>query len=131
MDVYLVRNRIKDKRKELGYTQEYMAGRLNISLHAYGELESGKTKIMNMRVVEVSKILGESLEYILFGANDAGDYEEMLKQLKEEFQSKIENMQTQHQIKMQELEGTIAELRIALQTKEGIIGVLKEKLPNY
>jgi len=36
MDIDLIRGRIKIRRKMLGYTQEYMANKLNISVNAYG-----------------------------------------------------------------------------------------------
>ena len=131
MDIDLIRGRIKERRKAMGYTQEYMANKLDISVNAYGELESGETKIVNSRVIEVARILNESLEYILFGANNEDEYKERLRQMEEMFQKKIESIHTQYQIKIQELEGANEELRVALKTKDGIIGVLKEKLPNY
>jgi Helix-turn-helix. len=115
----------------LGYTQEYMANKLNISVNSYGELESGGTKIINLRIVKIAEILNESLEFILFGAGGESDYGEQLKLMEEEFLKKIESIHTQYQIKIKELEGVNEELKVALKTKEGIIGVLKEKLPNY
>ena len=131
MNMDLIRDRIKIKRRMLGYTQEYMANKLNISVNAYGELESGGTKIINPRVIEIAGILNEPLEYILFGVGSERGCEERLKSMEEEFLKKIENIHTQYQIQIKELEGANEELKVALKTKEGIIGVLKEKLPNY
>jgi len=131
MNMESIRDRIKIKRKVLGYTQEYMANKLNISVNAYGELESGGTKIINPRVIEIAEILNESLEYIIFGVGRDGDCEEKLKSMEEEFLKKTEQIHTLYQIKIKELEGTNEELKVALKTKEGIIGVLKEKLPSY
>ena len=131
MNIDLVRGRIKARRRALGYTQEYMANKLNISVNAYGELESGDTKIINPRVAEIAEILNEPLEFILFGVDGENDCGEQLKLMEEEFLEKIENIHTQYQIKIKELEGANEELKVALKTKEGIIGVLKEKLPNY
>ena len=131
MDIDFIRNRIRDRRKALGYTQEYMANRLDISVNAYGELESGDTKIINPRVIKIAEILDESLEYILFGVSSEDDHREKIRLLEEEHRRMIDNIETQHQIKIKELEGANEELRVALKTKEGIIGVLKEKLPKY
>jgi len=131
MNIDLIRGRIKTKRRVLGYTQEYMANKLNISVNAYGELESGGTKIINPRVVEIAEMLNEPLEFILFGVGGENDCGEQLKLMEEEFLKKIESLHTQYQIKIKELEGANEELKVALKTKEGIIDVLKEKLPNY
>ena len=131
MDIDLIRDRIRIRRKVLGYTQEYMANKLNISVNAYGELESGSTKIINLRVLEIAEILEDSLEHLLFGGISESDCEERLKSMEEEFLKKIEGIHTQYQIKIKELEGANEELKVTLKTKDGIIGVLKEKLPNY
>ena len=131
MDIDLIRGRIKIRRKMLGHTQEYMANKLNISVNAYGELESGDTRIINPRVIEVAKIFGDSLEYLLFGVDSESDCEDQLKSMEEEFLKKIESIHTQYQIEIKELEGANEELKVTLKTKDGIIGVLKEKLPKY
>lgn len=41
----IILDRIRAKRKELGYSQEYMAERLGISPPAYSRKESGETKL--------------------------------------------------------------------------------------
>jgi len=95
------------------------------------ELESGDTRIINPRVIEVAKIFGDSLEYLLFGVDSESDCEDQLKSMEEEFLKKIESIHTQYQIEIKELEGANEELKVTLKTKDGIIGVLKEKLPKY
>jgi len=52
-----IRERIKKIRVEKGYSQEYMADRLNISQNAYHKLERGHTRINLQKFLEISKIL--------------------------------------------------------------------------
>ncbi|WP_010249263.1 helix-turn-helix domain-containing protein [Myroides injenensis] len=53
MDIY----RIKDRRKSLGFSQEYVALKLGISQKAYSDIESGKTKLKTDVLNEIAKIL--------------------------------------------------------------------------
>ena len=131
MDIELIKERIRIKRKILGYTQEYMANKLKISVNAYGELESGNTRIVSPRVIKIAEILNESMEYILFGVNNIDTCEKEIKSVVEEYEKRLEGIRTEYQIKVKELEGVNEELRVTLKTKDGIIGVLKEKLPRY
>lgn len=49
--------KIKARRKELGYSQEYVALKLSLSQKAYSDIESGKTKLKNEVLNEIAKIL--------------------------------------------------------------------------
>lgn len=52
-----IRERIKIIRIEKGYSQDYMADRLNISQNAYHKLEKGHTKIHLEKFIHITKIL--------------------------------------------------------------------------
>ncbi|MGG5578273.1 helix-turn-helix domain-containing protein [Myroides sp. C15-4] len=49
--------KMRTRRKELGFSQEYVAMKLNISQKAYSDIESGKTKLKNDVLNEIAVIL--------------------------------------------------------------------------
>ena len=49
--------KIRSKRIELNYTQEYLAAKLNISQNAYSKIELGYTKITVERLFQIADIL--------------------------------------------------------------------------
>jgi len=49
--------KIRTRRKELGFSQEYVAMKLGISQKAYSDIESGKTKLKNDVLNEIAVIL--------------------------------------------------------------------------
>jgi Predicted transcriptional regulators len=51
---------IKGARTRLGYTQQYMADHLAISVHSYRKKESGVVKFADSEKVTVAKLLGLS-----------------------------------------------------------------------
>lgn len=56
--------KIRSIRERHRLTQEYMADQLGISLKAYNELETGKTRIYDERLQEIAKILKTTPEAI-------------------------------------------------------------------
>ncbi len=59
--------KIRKKREEKGYSQDYMAIQLGISQKTYGRLENGQTKLGLERLAEIAKILEvDPLELISF-----------------------------------------------------------------
>ena len=67
---------IKQKRKEKGYTQEKMAELLNISYSNYSKIENGIVTPTLERLIDISQLLGVSLDYLVFGKinNDSEAY---------------------------------------------------------
>ena len=59
--------RIKQKRKEKGYTQEKMAELLNISYSNYSKIENAVVTPTLERLVDISQILDMSLDYLVYG----------------------------------------------------------------
>ncbi len=49
--------KIRARRKELGYSQEYVALKLEISQKAYSDIESGKTKLKSDVLNAIASIL--------------------------------------------------------------------------
>lgn len=50
-------DKIKSRRKLLGYSQEFVASKLGLSQKAYSDIESGKTKLKSEVLNEIAKIL--------------------------------------------------------------------------
>lgn len=55
-----VTEKIRLLRREMEYSQEYMAFMLNISQNAYSRLENGKTPLTVNRLFEICTLLGIS-----------------------------------------------------------------------
>ncbi|MGX1025041.1 helix-turn-helix transcriptional regulator [Psychroflexus sp. MBR-150] len=49
---------IRTKRRELNYSQEYIAEKLEITQKAYSDIENGKTILKNIMRLKLAKILG-------------------------------------------------------------------------
>ena len=131
MDFDQIRERIKRERRSLGYTQEYMATTLGISVNSYREIESGTTLLVNPRLEEISKILDKPLENLIFDTASTTDYSQKLSIIEREFKERLDITETAYKIKLAEKEGEINVLKANLETKESIIGVLRERLPEY
>lgn len=71
-DVKESRKRIKELRKKKGYTQESFASEIGISHRTYSGIESGAHSTSIETLVEISKVLNVSLDYIILGKQDVG-----------------------------------------------------------
>jgi len=57
-DVIPVINNIIRIRKDHGYSQEYMAQQLQISVLTYGKIESRQTQLKADRITQIARVLG-------------------------------------------------------------------------
>ena len=69
-ELLLFGERIRNKRNELDFTQEFVADKLGISLRFYQMIERGEKSVSLDTLAGLSKILNISIDYLLFG--DAG-----------------------------------------------------------
>ena len=65
--------RIQSCRKQRGYTQEQLADRMNVSIQMVSNLERGNKAIRIENLINLSKILDVSTDYILTGKETAND----------------------------------------------------------
>ena len=65
--------RMKTRRNELHLTQEQMAEKLDISVKHYGGVERGMAGLSIENFIEVSDILGMSLDYLIKGEPETND----------------------------------------------------------
>ncbi len=68
-NLYALSNRIKNLRLQYGYTQKYMAEKLEISYQSYQAYEYGKTIPTLINAVKICKIFDISLDE-LTGLNE-------------------------------------------------------------
>lgn len=62
----MLKNKVKEVRKELGLTQEEMAKKLNISRSYLGDIERGRLKGTNVKIIsKLSDVTGKPMEYFL------------------------------------------------------------------
>lgn len=74
-------NRIAQRRKELNYTQEKIAEKMNVSIQMVSNLERGNKAIKIDNLIKISEILGISTDYILTGKHTDNDLSSTLTKL--------------------------------------------------
>lgn len=74
-------NRIQTRRKQLGLTQEQLAEAMNVSIQMVSNLERGNKAIRIDNLVNLSRILNISTDYILMGQETASDMQGLAVQI--------------------------------------------------
>ena len=75
VDLNGIGNRIQNHRKQQGYTQEQLAEMMNVSIQMVSNLERGNKAIRIDNLINLSRILNVSTDYILTGRATADDNE--------------------------------------------------------
>lgn len=131
MDNKDIKKRIRELRESLGYTQEEVANSLKMSQNSYRQLESGKTLLISKRLDSLATILKTTVSELLIGVKPESAVEQRLVLLEKQHKEDIEQIQSDFKIKSIEQEDEIKRLKMALESKESIIGILKENLNKY
>ncbi len=131
MENNLIKLKIQKERRNRGFTQESMAQALGISTNSYCQIESGKTLLVSTRVFEIANILNLSPEELLLGSTSSIENDSRIAELEKNYRERIIQIETETKISIVELEAEIQRLKAALESKESIIGVLKESLNRY
>ncbi len=66
-------NRISARRKQLNYTQEQIAEKMDVSIQMISNLERGNKAIKIDNLIKISEILNVSTDYILTGKRTSQD----------------------------------------------------------
>lgn len=131
MDNKDIKKRIRELRESLGYTQEEVANSLKMSQNSYRQLESGKTLLISKRLDSLAHILKTSVTELLMGVKPETAVEERLILMEKLHKEQIEQIEADYKIKSIEQEDEIKRLKMALESKESIIGILKDNLNKY
>lgn len=73
--------RVKKRRIELGYTQEYLAEKMDVSIHMISGTESGKKALKLENFIKFCEILETTPDYLIKGRDPASILIEEMKQL--------------------------------------------------
>lgn len=73
VELKAIGNRISERRKQLNYTQEQVAEKMNVSIQMVSNLERGNKAIKIENLLKISEILDMSTDYILTGKHTEKD----------------------------------------------------------
>ena len=73
--------RVKKRRIELGYTQEYLAEKMDVSIQMISGTESGKKALKLENFIKLCEILETTPDYLIKGRDPASILIEEMKQL--------------------------------------------------
>ena len=73
LDLHEIGKRIQFCRKGLGYTQEQLSEKMNVSIQMISNMERGNKAIKIDNLVKLSKVLNVSADYILTGKQNDND----------------------------------------------------------
>jgi transcriptional regulator with XRE-family HTH domain len=131
MDNMDIKKRIREIRASLGYTQDDMARALKISLNSYRQLEAGKTLLISRRLEEIVHILNTSVNELISGTEVKAENKKELSEITKMYEEKISQMESDYKISIIELQAEVNRLKMDIESKQSIIGLLKENLNNY
>ena len=123
MDNTSIKENIRKKRKSRRFTQEYMAGQLDISLTAYRDLEKGSTSLLSSHLVKMAEVLDTSTEELALGYHPV-QADRHLEEMRNEYIGKIATMEK----RIADLERLVMSLEDTIKTKNEIITMLKNLL---
>lgn len=126
MDNSSIKDNIRRIRKARKLTQEEMAGRLNISLTAYRDLEKGSTSLMNSNIIRIAELLDTSAEELLLGYHPVQAPGKLLEDVRSEYGGRIETMER----RIADLERLVGSLEETINTKNEIISMLRKYTPE-
>ncbi len=75
--------RVSARRKALGYTQEQLAEKINVSIQMISNLESGKKAIRPENIVKLCTALDISADYLLTGSTSNNAFSEISRKIAE------------------------------------------------
>ena len=122
MDNSSIKDNIRRIRKARKLTQEEMAGRLEISLTAYRDLEKGNTNLMNSNVIRIAELLDTSTEELMLGYRPVQAPGKLLEDVRSEYGGRIETMER----RIADLEKLVDSLEETIRTKNEIIAMLRK-----
>lgn len=122
MDNISIKDNIRKIRKERQLTQEEMAHRMGISVTAYRDLERGSTSIVNGHVMKLAELLETTAEEIVLGYTPVKMPESRLKEIKEEYDGRVEDLEKEAQY----LRKLVKSLEETIAAKNQIIEMLQK-----
>jgi Helix-turn-helix. len=127
-----LKKKIYKRRKELGYSQEYVAEGIPLSLNAYIKIEKGETRLISKRLERIAKTLDVSIEELLIGPNiSIEDHNNICNKIKNKYELYLKDLSDQlknSSIFVKRLNELIDEKDRVINEKDKIIEDLKAKI---
>jgi len=138
MDESLLREKIRNARKNLGLSQESMADKLGLDRNTYGNIERGKTRLLYDHLDSILEILGMSFSEFMTGYDDPGSGSDAtLQDIRSSYDGRIRNLVEDYEKKLgedraaiRELRARISELEEMVRDKSEIISYQKARITN-
>lgn len=73
----IVGERIRQRRSELGWTQDVLAQKAGISKSFLSDLENGKRSVGAETLLDIGRVLGRSLDFLMTGEESEADQSEV------------------------------------------------------
>lgn len=108
-----IKYRIYELRRKKGYSQEYMANCMDISLNSYRKIERGDTSLISPRLTVIANILEVSCDELILDAEQINTEYPVEQNERQEFMAKIDD------------------LRKHIAHLEQLIALQNEKLDSY
>ncbi len=80
-ELIAIGKRIQNRRKQLGYTQEQLAEMMNVSIQMVSNLERGNKAIRIDNLINLSRIMNISTDYILTGKQSTQNQSNLCEQI--------------------------------------------------
>ena len=125
LDESTLRENLKKARTVNGYTQAEIAESLEISVTAYQNIESGKTRILNRNYSRCAGKLGLSLSELVNGFKPIKDAEAALNDVKESYGLKMRVLEQGYAREIQNREREIERLKERIKDKDDTIASQK------
>ena len=103
-------------------TQEAIANMLGISTNAYGEIERGKTSIVNAHVLRIAELLDTSTEELVLGYRPVQIPGQKLEEMQAEYAARIDSLEKENEY----LRKLVKSLEETIATKTQIIEMLQK-----
>lgn len=87
-----IKYRIYELRRKKGYSQEYMANCMNISLNSYRKIERGDTNLISPRLTEIANILEVSCDELILDPEQIKPAYPLGQNERQEFTEKIDDL---------------------------------------
>lgn len=125
LDENTIRENLRNKRIELGYTQADVADSLDISVTAYQKIESGRTRILNRNYSKCAAALGVSLSELINGFEPVKDAVAAMQEARESYGLKMKVQESGYLSEIQSRDREIERLKEVIKDKEDTISTQK------
>lgn len=134
-----IKNNIFMRRRVLGISQLEMAQRLGLERNTYGNIEKGRTRILNRHLPKIARELGVVQEELLLGYRPGDPASDpALHDVEARYGAKYQSIIADYERQLDELKAEntrqtrrISELEAALQDKSDLIAFQKEKIDTF